>query len=182
MKRLISILLLFLFLLNVLGYYGVFMGLQVGSSINARTKLDRGDYATGNLITIKAPLTVPYSVDQNEYERVDGEFQHNGEYFRLVKQKLYKDTLFIVCIKDDGLRKMHQALADYVKTFTDSPVNSGKSSSNGKSALTFIQDYISETTCLKFREYGWTKTLVYFSPESAQPVSFSPSINHPPEV
>ena len=34
------------------------------------------------------------------YERVNGEFEHNGEFFKLVKQKLENDTLNIVCIKD----------------------------------------------------------------------------------
>lgn len=181
MKRITTLVLLLLFLLNVLGYYGVFVGWQVGNSKQARSRLDRDEYSQGQAVTLKVRLTVPYSTDQEEYQRVDGEFEHEGEFYRLVKQRLYKDTLYIVCVKDDNLREMHQALTDYVKTFADSPINSAKSPSNGKTVLNFIKEYVTSAMGLKSQNNGWSKKLVYFTPEASPTASFSPSINHPPE-
>jgi len=182
MKRVLSIVFLFLFLLNVMGYYGVFMGLQLGHERQARIKLDLGDYSPGREVVIKVPLTVPYSTDQKEFVRVDGEFEHLGEYYRLVKQKLFKDTLFIVCVKDDNLKEMHQALTDYVKTFANAPVSSAKSSSNNETSFSFIKDYTSGTIALTMQETGWAETLRFNCDETLSVVSFSSSINHPPEA
>ena len=57
----------------------------------------------------------------------------------MVKQKFYKDTVYIVCYKDDTSVALRGALQDYVKTFTDTP--SGKKQ-EGKFGSLFIKDYL----------------------------------------
>ena len=81
-KKVISLFLLFLFLLNVLGYYGIFVGLQSKTAQQMRADFDEENYHHQE-VTIKVPLTVPYSTDSREYSRVDGEFEHKGEVYRL---------------------------------------------------------------------------------------------------
>ncbi|MBK5278548.1 MAG: hypothetical protein JJE09_06760, partial [Bacteroidia bacterium] len=100
MKKHLTLFLLFLFLLNMLGYYGVFIGLQVQTTLQMRQKFDDENYSHQEVI-FKMPLAIPYSTDSKEYTRVDGEFEHNGDMYRLVKQRLQSDTLYIVCIKDN---------------------------------------------------------------------------------
>jgi hypothetical protein len=151
-KKLLTLSLLALFLLNVLGYYGVFVGLQVKSGQAMRDRFDSENYSAEHQVTIKVPITIPYATDSRGYERVDGEFEHNGQIYRLVKQKLQSDTLFIVCIKDNQAEKINQALEDYVKTFTDKPVNSKRGSTF---SFQFSKDFLSNIIEIKSSASGW---------------------------
>jgi hypothetical protein len=157
-KKLLTLFLLALFLLNVLGYYGVFVGLQVKSGQVMRERFDSESYSADQEVTIKVPITIPYATDSRGYERVDGEFEHNGQIYRLVKQKLQSDTLFIVCVKDNQAEKINQALEDYVKTFTDKPVSSKKGNA---SSFQFSKDFISNSTEIKSSAAGWNVPLSF---------------------
>lgn len=156
MKRGLTLLMLSIFLLNVLGYYGVFVGLQFKNKRDMQARFDNEDYAPSQEVTIKVPLTVPYATDSREYTRVDGEFEHQGETYRMVKQKFQRDTLYIVCFKDDASHDIKQALADYVKTFTDKPASE---KSNSKTSQNLIKDYIVSSTILQTMCDGWNKVL-----------------------
>jgi hypothetical protein len=158
MKRIFAFALLVLFLLNVLGYYGVFIGLQMANTREMVKKLDADDYQESEAQTFKIPLAVPYYADSRDFERVDGEFEHNGEVFRLVKQRLHKDTLYIVCVKDVQSKKINQVLEDYVKTFTDKPVN-GKE--NARTGQQLIKDFISFHIEVYNTALGWNLPLSY---------------------
>lgn len=176
MKRGLTLFLLALFLLNVLGYYGVFVGLEFKNSREMQARFDNEDYARSQEITIKVPLTVPYATDSREYTRVDGEFEHQGEVYRMVKQKLQSDTLYIVCVKDNASKDIKQALADYVKTFTDKPVSE---KSNTKAAQNLIKDYMASSTSLQSMNDGWSNVLT----QGTQAKSYDPHsirLNSPP--
>ncbi len=150
-KRTITLILLVIFLLNVVGYYGVFVGLRFSSEVALRQQFDNENYDQQE-VTIKVPITIPYATDSRDYERVDGEFEHEGQVYRLVKQKLQSDTLYIVCVKDQQTQTINQALADYVKTFTDKPFSAKQST---KTITPFAKDFISCTTALERVTYGW---------------------------
>jgi hypothetical protein len=151
-KRPLTIILLALFLLNVLGYYGVFVGLRMKAEQAMRTQFDDENFVAEEEVIIKVPITIPYANDSRSYERVDGEFEYKGQVYRLVKQKLQSDTLFIVCIKDDQTAKINQALADYVKTFADKPATSKQSNF---STFQFSKDYLLNTTEIISTAEGW---------------------------
>src|SRR5207302_5128451 len=99
---------LLLFLLNTVGFYGIFLGMQLRYAREANKQLDEDQYSASDAMTFKVPLSVPYAADNQEYDRVTGEFEHRGEVYRLVKQKLYHDTLYIVCVKDRESKKINQ--------------------------------------------------------------------------
>ena len=119
-------------------------------------RLDNHQYLEEQTVTLKVAMTIPYHLD-SEYERVDGEIEHNGEFYRLVKQKLEKDTLYIVCIKDQDSKRIKQALADYVKTFTDKPVDA---KSTGKFVASFIKDFLPTSIEITPASTGWNYTVV----------------------
>jgi hypothetical protein len=175
-KKLLTLSLLALFLLNVLGYYGVFVGLQVKSGQTMRDRFDSESYSDDQEVTIKVPITIPYATDSRGYERVDGEFEHKGQIYRLVKQKLQSDTLFIVCIKDNQAEKINQALEDYVKTFTDKPVSSKKGST---SSFQFSKDFLSSSTEIKSSASGW-KALFSFTRVTDTYIFISQGCTSPP--
>jgi hypothetical protein len=167
---------LVLFLLNVLGYYGVFMGLQFVNQKEMQALFDDSNFLPEEEITIKVPITIPYATDSREFTRVDGEFEHEGEVYRMVKQRYISDTLHIVCVKDNTSKEIKQALTDYVKTFTDKP-SSEKGST--KTLQNFIKDYISCSTVLQSGENGWNNILNYRAHTSVYE-SLAIQLNSPP--
>jgi hypothetical protein len=177
-KKIATLFLLFLFLLNVLGYYGVFVGLQVKTTQQMRQNFDDDNYVHQE-ITFKVPLTVPYNTDSKEYSRVDGEFEHNGEVYRLVKQRFQSDTLYIVCVKDNTSKDINQALEDYVKTFTDKPVSS---KGNSKNIQNLIKDYITTSTALQTRNKGWSYAVLRGDVVVSYPSWTSQSTSPPPKA
>lgn len=179
MKRGFTLFLLALFLLNVLGYYGVLVGLQIKNAQNLSAQFDEDDYAREHEVTIKVPLTIPYGTDAKEYTRVDGEFEHQGEFYRLVKQRFQKDTLYIVCVKDNTSRNIKRALTDYVKTFTDKPVSEKNNSQTIKNP---VKDYIVSFTTLLSSSDGWHHDLNIGEPVIQYELLFAQVKSPPPKV
>jgi hypothetical protein len=178
LKRLIAIFLILLLLFNALGFFGLFVGLRYKTANDLVERLDNQQYLEEETVTLKVPMTIPYHLD-SEYERVDGEIEHNGEFFRLVKQKLEKDTLYIVCIKDQDSKRIKQALADYVKTFTDKPVDAKQ---QGKYSVSLIKDFLPTSTEITPASAGWNYCITLvdkldsFSSRSLAVVSPPPQI------
>ena len=158
LKRIVSIFLVFLLLFNTLGFYGLLQGLRYKSTLDLVTRLDNHRYSEDETILLKIPVAVPYQIDSEGYERVDGEFEHQGEFYRLVKQKYQNDTLFMVCIKDQASKRIEQAVTDYVKTFTDKPINTKH---NGKGTTNFVKDYLPSFFTIHPISNGWNSELAY---------------------
>lgn len=114
MKKVLSVVLLLVFLFNVGGYYLVFWGLRYQTDQKLTHRLNTDQYDPSETLAIKIPVSLPYPIQTQDFERVDGRFEHNGEHFKLVKHKLQNDTLYIVCIRDKETRQLVAALTDYV--------------------------------------------------------------------
>ncbi|MEJ1241336.1 hypothetical protein WBG78_24515 [Chryseolinea sp. T2] len=158
MKKIAAILFASLVLLNSLGFYGILVGIQYHSGRALESRLDRDQYDPAETVTLKFPMALPYHGDQ-KYQRVDGKVEHKGEYYRLVKQKLEKDTLYIVCIKDRDSKLIAEALSDYVKTYTDKPGDAKQT----LKAFNFIKDYLPTTTDLICHTSGWNHDIQFMS-------------------
>ena len=87
-------------------------------------RLDSESYTKDETITIKIPFALPYWSDSENAERIDGEFVHNGQFYRLVNQELKKDTLYIVCIRDNKEKRNFDFMAGFAKLSTDVPATS----------------------------------------------------------
>jgi hypothetical protein len=177
MKNIVSIFLVILLLLNVMGYYGLFLGLKYKNTVDITQRLDSENYAESETLTIKVPLAIPYYMDTG-FERLNGEFEHQGEFYRMVKQKLEKDTLHIVCIRDVKSKHIKQALADYVKTFGHYP-GAGK---HVKTVFGFIKDYIPAGFKLASSATGWNTTFDFKRTQQPACVLSLPVLYPPPEV
>jgi len=176
-KRLFAIVILNIFLLNVLGYYGVLLGLKAGSGTELSVKLDSDMYDLGGTVTFKVPLAVPYSTDSEGYERVDGEFEKDGEIYRLVKQRLYQDTLYIVCVKDEATSKINKTLEDFVQSFAGQDDNTQQT----VVAPSFIKDYVNTEIVLASSDNGWETEVAKASTPHYFFDSYYASIVHPPD-
>jgi len=177
-KRIITICLLFVFLLNALGFYGILVGLRWQNSREVNERLEADNYSEAEARTFKIPLTIPYGADSRDYERVEGEFAYEGETFRLVKQRMYRDTLYLVCVKDIKAKEINQALSDYVKTFTDKPVSPKQSL---KISFDFSKDFLSSLVSVNQNSKGWERSADLSSKPRVFIESFTSSLVHPPE-
>jgi hypothetical protein len=119
LKKTLSILMLIIFLFNVGGYYIVFWALRYQSNKNLETILDAGTYSNEGTVELKIPINIPYPLQPAEFERSNGEFELNGEYYQLVKQKLENDTLHVLLIKDTHEKKLVETMTDYANLSND---------------------------------------------------------------
>lgn len=137
---------------------------------------DDENFESAEEITIEVPITIPYATSSTEFTRVDGEFEHQGEVYRMVKQRYMNDVLYIVCVKDNKSKEIKQALTDYVKTFTDKPSNEKSST---KTIQNFIKDYMSTSTVLQSEGQGWHHVISYRTHTSIVE-SLAMQLNSPP--
>lgn len=177
MKRLFAIVVLSIFLLNVLGYYGVLLGMKAVAGDDLAERLNSDMYDLGATVTFKVPLLIPYGVDSRSYENVNGEFEKDGEVYRLVKQRMYKDTLYIVCIKDEKTSKINTALDDFVQSFAGQEDDSQQKTS----APSLIKDYVNTEITLTTVVTGWEKEVIQVSVLQPFIDSYTSSIVHPPD-
>ncbi len=177
-KRFCALLMMLLFLLNVVGYYGLLVGLQIKNSQQLQSQFDSDEYERQHEVTIKVPITIPYGTDK-EYSRVDGEFEYQGEVYRMVKQKFQSDTLYIVCIKDAASKDIKQALAEYVKSFTDKPASE---KSQSKTLQNLIKDYLATSTLLQNGTMGWSNVVSHGEKIIAYPSWTTYATSPPPKA
>lgn len=177
MKKAVSIVLVTLVLFNALGFYGVLVGLRLQSAQNLVDRLDQNNYSDNETITLKIPVSLPYTSGNSTFERVDGEIQFDGEFFHLVKQKLQEDTLYVVCIRDCDSKHITKALHDYVKTFSD---RTDASKNTAKIFQTIIKDYLPVTLTIE-STVGWntemtaqTRYSIFYSAQHARRVAQPP--------
>jgi hypothetical protein len=114
-------------------------------------------------------------MEKTDFERVSGEFEHEGEFYTLVKQRFEHDTLFVVCIKNHERKEIKKALSDYVKTFTDEPA----AGHQGKTIPSFIKDFLPSEISLEPLVAGWTIAF-HFGQFTASPASQYLTITSPP--
>jgi hypothetical protein len=161
-----------------MGYYGVFLGLHLKNDLAMSKALDTDLYEQSNTVTLKVAVSIPYMLDQSDFERVNGQFEHNGELYRMVKQRYAKDTLTVVCVKDAEHKKIDTALADYVKTFTDKGTDTKQTS---KTTISFIKDYLPIFFEINSATEGWVLSVQRNAYHQSLIPTFSASIVHPPE-
>jgi hypothetical protein len=126
LKRILSIFFLCVFLFQVGGYYIVFWGMERQAQATLLGRLDAGDYSEEELVVLTIPLALPYPIHAEGFQRLDGEFQYGGESYKLVKQKLENDTLFVVCIRDRESSRINDALTELTKFAHNLPVSNKK--------------------------------------------------------
>jgi hypothetical protein len=178
LRRIFSYFFTVLILFNVLGYYGLFVGLQYQNAKRMTERFDTESYGNEGMITVKIPMTVPYVTESTDFERVDGTFTYEGLVYRMVKQKVTPDALYIVCTRDLTGTKIENALTDFAKTFADNPTDS---KSNAKTSVNFIKEYVAGDLVIENPSLGWQREVVRKATHTFFVDSFNSSIVHPPE-
>jgi hypothetical protein len=157
-KRIFSIFLLIIFLFNVGGYYVVFLALRLHATAELTQRLNADQYSQDELVELRLPVSLPYPLQENDFQRVDGKFEHEGQFYRLVKQKLEDDVLIIICIKDKKEKQLDESMKDYSKLANDIP-SSSKKTQNILSKL--LKDFESLESGSIQRSNCWQQTISF---------------------
>lgn len=88
---------------------------------------------------MRIPLALPYHSNHANYERVNGVFEYEGAMYRLVKQKLYNDTLYVICSRDELGKQIKDAIQEVAYSMNDEPTDSKPNSA--KRWIAFIKDF-----------------------------------------
>ncbi len=178
MTKIASIGFVCILVLNTMGYFGAFLGLHLRNDIAMSHALDADIYEPSNTLTIQFPVSIPYMPDQDEFERVKGEFEHNGNHYRLVKQKYARDTLTVVCVLDPQHKKIDLALADYITSLLDKTPDA---KSTTKFQVSFIKDYISNPFAIASYTSGWALSVYCIPTDQQLDSNYIFSILRPPD-
>lgn len=175
LKRYLSIFFTLLFLFNVVGYYLVYLGLRTTANMEMRARLDAKAYDDSEVLTVKTPFTAPYQTNWNAFDRIDGEFEHNGIFYNLINYSIERDTLVIVYIKNQKGTNLYESLTQFVHASTDTPM----SKKAGKIIEHFTKDYLFTTSTINQASAGWLMECNFCS----QCISLEPitrQVNSPP--
>jgi hypothetical protein len=166
------------FLFNVGGYYFVFWVLRLHADHRFNYQLDANQYNPDETVELKIPVALPYPIQSQGFERVNGEFEHGGEFYKLVKHKLQNDTLYIVCIKDRQTRELVNTMNGY-EELTQVPATSQKAW-NFISKL--IKDFYSDDPSMIVCQLGFTMNISFSEMSEFLPQPFIPVPGHPPQA
>lgn len=121
MTKAIAIFLIAVHLTNIVGSCGMIVHAETAHQKQISERLDEDEFAGSNTIMLRVPLSLPYSTYTENYERVSGRIEYDGQIYQLVKQKFYNDTLFIVCVQDSKLSEIKNVVRNIAASMSDIP-------------------------------------------------------------
>jgi hypothetical protein len=166
LKKGLAIVFLVVFLFNVGGYYVVFWGLRFHTDQKLTDRVKANLYQADEIVEIKIPVTLPYPIQDQGFQPVDGRFEHNGEHFKLIKHKYDNDTLYVVCIRDFETRRLVNTMRNYVEL-----TNGFDGTAPNQKALNFlsklIKDFCSHDSINIVCEFSILSSDPFFKPTQA---------------
>lgn len=165
--RLIAVFFLSLFLLNAAGYYWLLAETYQRNREEAHIFWQERQNAREDLVTMKIPLSVPYLQGSAEFEATSGQVKFQGEYYQLVQQKLYNDTLYVVCVRDGQAKARHQALAEFVQQFSHTDADDDQDAAAPVKHAS--AEYMSHTIVLTSLQAGWVSDRLFFLSAALSP-------------
>jgi hypothetical protein len=178
-RKAFTIILLLIFLFNVGGFYVIFWALRHQANIQLTARLDAEQYTQEETIVLKIPVSLPYPIHHEEFQRVNGSFEYKGDFYKLVKQKIQNDTLYAVCLKDVREKKLVNTFIDYVNLSNDL-------SGSAEKTLSFLgkllKDFDSNSLTQIIRLAGWQTELLFIPSSNTLQTTVLPIQSPPPEA
>lgn len=82
-------------------------------------KLDKDEYSSEELVSIKTVLHLPYYASSPEFERAYGSVDINGVVYEYVKKRVYNDTLELLCLPNTARTKLNTIRKDIIESSAD---------------------------------------------------------------
>jgi len=118
LRKSFSILLLLLFLLFHAGYYFVYVALVHRNDLSW-VAMKHKDINPASLHTVSVPITLPYQADQSEFTDLDQSIQIDGRFYRVIKGRYIRDTIYLVYVDDYSNNRIHNLFSMWMGQMTD---------------------------------------------------------------
>ncbi len=179
MRRLLSTLLLTLILFNTVGYLYVLNWCQYEVERKANELIDtHASEISGNLI-LRIPVVNHNTAAPKEYTRVEGEIDFEGKPYRMVKQKVEGNFLYIVCLKDERTRIATDEINEMIAAVSGQPVK--ESAPFGLKFANLLLKYCPiETTPGRSNTDGWMRQYAFADSEDNYFYNNKYPLFHPP--
>ena len=102
--------------------------------------LDADNYNDRDLIQLKLPLHIPYTVNKAQYERCDGIVELNGTQYNYVKRLVQNDTLYLYCLPNLKKTEISNSKNQYSKQICND-VPGKRSEQNASAGIQFLKEY-----------------------------------------
>ena len=119
MKKLIAIILLWIYLFNLGGYSLAFRYFISLSEQQFVAQIDENNYDDAELVEIIIPLNLPYMQNSGGFERVDGSVEKDGVKYNYVKRRIHNDTLYILCLPNNERTRLLKQKTRYSAQVND---------------------------------------------------------------
>jgi hypothetical protein len=183
LKKLAAILLIALFTFNLFGYRILFYFAQQQSDTNIEKSFDGNQYNEQDLVTLKIPISVPYQVEQRDFERFDGEINLNGRIYKYVKRKVSGGNIVLLCLPDQNKMKLEAVKNDCVKNSSDLQNTASKKSGSSKpaTAKNITSDYQQTANSYRIAVFRSIRSYHFTEAASSLPTALHLSPEQPPE-
>lgn len=123
MRKFAAIVLLLVFFLYHLGYYGFYLAITHQFDQQWHTKVYEDKLIGEELLHAAIPLSIPYQPDQPEYKPVSAKLEIDGNYYRIVRQKYVQDTLHVIYVNDIVQQDLKQSMNEWLASIYQKPVS-----------------------------------------------------------
>jgi hypothetical protein len=131
-------------LFNSFGYRILGYLVEQRANTLAEVQLDNNNYKESDLIEIKIPFKLPYSTEWKDFERVNGEIEVDGKYYKYVKRKVIVDSLVLLCLPNHQKAKLESAHGRFFELVNGLKTPHQKKSENTSVFKTLISEYIAK--------------------------------------
>lgn len=182
LRKFVAILLLAVYVFTAGGYRLVVNFFEQRADKSLMQKLDKQQYNDAELITLRVPLNLPYTIDKSEFERCDGTIKINGIFYNYVTRKIIDDTLVLQCIPNNEKNKLSAVKDEYAKNIDNTQSSSANEKASGSILKLFFFGYnynlsynVNSFSFASFHNYILKKDYMVSSP-------FIELLAKPPEV
>jgi hypothetical protein len=141
MKKIVAILLLFIFMFNLFGYKLYFSYLVENANHALESSLDKNDYCETDLLTIKIPISLPYYTNSSVFTRAYGEIEVKNILYKYVKTRIFNDSLEMLCIPNTSKQKLLLSKDKFTQIVFDVQKDENKKSSKQNSVIKLLNEY-----------------------------------------
>ncbi|UZR97020.1 hypothetical protein [Chondrinema litorale] len=134
MRKIFSIVFLCSFLFYQMGHFAVSWLMEGYSDVVWTYKIEKNLIEKKEFIEYAIPFSTPYQLDRPDFYQTNTEIEIDNEYYRIIKQRYARDTLFVVFVKDTIKNKVDESVKEW-QTFT---AESNSSSQKGKEFIRFL--------------------------------------------
>lgn len=185
LKKLAAILLMGILCFNWCGYRLLSSYLEERADRNLEASLDNNNYDGSQLITIKIASThLSYYNSSTQFERVDGQIEIGGVWYKYVERRLFNDSLELRCIPNHAAMRLQTARNEFFQLVNDLQHNgqSKKSGSHPVASRNFSAvDFYIGTDPFKLEDPVITLLLTWPHNTPAIPSTYSLTDEQPPD-